>query len=41
MPRSDNAWKQGRDWVRADFSWEKIAGTLEAFYDEVMEKRKM
>jgi spore coat protein SA len=27
--------QQGRDWVRADFSWEKIARTLEAFYDEV------
>ena len=30
--------QQGRDWVRADFSWEKIARTLEAFYDEVMEQ---
>ena len=30
--------QQGRDWVRADFSWEKIAGTLEEFYDEVMEQ---
>ena len=29
--------QQGRDWVRADFSWEKIARTLEEFYDEVME----
>lgn len=28
--------QQGRDWVRADFSWEKIARTLEAFYDEVL-----
>ena len=27
--------QQGRDWVRADFSWEKIARTLEEFYDEV------
>jgi spore coat protein SA len=32
--------QQGRDWVRADFSWERIAGTLEEFYDEVMEKSK-
>jgi spore coat protein SA len=30
--------QQGRDRVRADFSWEKIAGTLEEFYDEVMEQ---
>ena len=30
--------QQGRDWVRADFSWEKIARTLEEFYDEVMEQ---
>jgi spore coat protein SA len=28
--------RQGREWVSADFSWEKIAGTLEAFYEEVM-----
>jgi spore coat protein SA len=28
--------QQGRDWVHADFSWEKIAGTLEDFYDEVI-----
>jgi spore coat protein SA len=28
--------QQGRDWVAATFSWEKIATTLEAFYDEVM-----
>jgi spore coat protein SA len=28
--------QQGRDWVSADFSWEIIARTLEAFYDEVM-----
>jgi spore coat protein SA len=30
--------QQGRDWVRSDFSWEKIARTLETFYDEVMEQ---
>ena len=30
--------QQGRAWVEADFSWEKIAGTLEAFYDEVREQ---
>jgi glycosyltransferase involved in cell wall biosynthesis len=29
--------QQGRDWVRADFSWERIAGSLEEFYDEVLE----
>jgi len=33
--------QQGRDRVIADFSWERIAGTLEAFYDEVMEQRKV
>jgi spore coat protein SA len=33
--------QQGRDWVESNFSWERIAGTLEAFYDEVMEKSKM
>jgi spore coat protein SA len=27
--------RQGRDWVSATFSWERIAGTLEEFYDEV------
>ena len=32
--------QQGRDWVRADFSWEKIARTLEAFYDEVREQNR-
>ena len=32
--------QQGRDWVRADFSWEKIARTLEAFYDEVMDQNR-
>ncbi|MEJ2671698.1 MAG: glycosyltransferase family 4 protein [Deltaproteobacteria bacterium] len=31
--------QQGRQWVSANFSWEKIAGTLEAFYDEVRELR--
>jgi spore coat protein SA len=30
--------QQGRDWVAANFSWEKIAADLEAFYDEVMIK---
>jgi spore coat protein SA len=33
--------QQGRDWVRADFPWERVAGTLEEFYDEVMEQRKV
>jgi spore coat protein SA len=28
--------QQGREWVSADFSWEKIALELEAFYDEVL-----
>jgi glycosyltransferase involved in cell wall biosynthesis len=28
--------QQGREWVRSEFSWERIAGTLEEFYDEVM-----
>jgi spore coat protein SA len=32
--------RQGRQWVRADFSWEKIAGTLEAFYDEVLDQNR-
>ena len=30
--------RQGRDWVRTGFSWEKIARDLEEFYDEVLEK---
>ena len=43
---SDATWRQrlgrqGREWVAENFSWERIAGTLEEFYDEVMEKRKM
>jgi spore coat protein SA len=33
--------QQGREMVRSDFSWEKIAGTLEKFYDEVLEAEKM
>jgi spore coat protein SA len=33
--------QQGRAWVRADFSWERIAATLDAFYNEVMEQRRM
>ena len=32
--------QQGREWVRADFSWEKIAGTLEEFYDEVLDQNR-
>ena len=31
----------GRDRVIAEFSWERIAATLEAFYDEVLELGKM
>jgi spore coat protein SA len=31
-----NLGQQGRDWVAANFSWEKIAADLEAFYDKVM-----
>ena len=31
----------GRDRVIAEFSWERIAATLEAFYDEVLEFRKI
>jgi glycosyltransferase involved in cell wall biosynthesis len=43
---NDAAWRQrlgqqGREWVAENFSWERIAGTLEPFYDEVMEKREM
>lgn len=30
--------QQGRSWVLANFTWEKIAYTLEAFYDEVKEQ---
>jgi len=33
--------RQGRDWVSSAFSWEHIAGTLEGFYDDVMEKGEM
>jgi spore coat protein SA len=29
--------QQGRDWVAENFSWDRIAGTLEEFYDEVVE----
>ena len=32
--------QQGRDWVSADFSWEKIARTLEEFYDEVLDQNR-
>ncbi len=28
--------RQGRDWVLATFSWEQIARTLEAFYDDIL-----
>jgi spore coat protein SA len=28
--------RQGRDWVLATFSWEHIARTLEAFYDDIL-----
>jgi glycosyltransferase involved in cell wall biosynthesis len=31
--------QQGRARVEADFSWEKIAGNLEAFYEEVMKQQ--
>ena len=30
--------QQGRDWVARNFSWERIARTLEEFYDEVREQ---
>jgi glycosyltransferase involved in cell wall biosynthesis len=33
--------RQGRSWVAENFSWERITGTLEEFYHEIMEKRKM
>jgi spore coat protein SA len=33
--------RQGRSWVAENFSWERITGTLEEFYNEIMEKRKM
>ncbi|MBM4300353.1 MAG: glycosyltransferase family 4 protein [Deltaproteobacteria bacterium] len=36
-PRRQRLGQQGRDWVRTEFSWERIARTLEEFYDEVME----
>jgi len=28
--------QQGREWVRADFTWEKIVRDLEEFYDEIL-----
>jgi hypothetical protein len=28
--------QQGRAWVRQNFSWQKIAGDLEAVYNEVI-----
>ena len=33
--------QQGRDWVRAEFSWEKIAQDLEEFYHEVLNREEM
>jgi spore coat protein SA len=30
--------QQGRSWVLANFTWEKIASSLETFYDEVKEQ---
>ncbi len=33
--------QQGRDWVLTNFAWEKIAGDLEEFYNEVLEGKKM
>lgn len=36
VPLRQRLGQQGRTWVEADFSWKKIAGTLEAFYDEVL-----
>ena len=41
VPLRQRLGQQGREWVRAEFSWEKIARTLEAFYDEVMGQRNM
>jgi len=35
-PRRQQLGQQGREWVSANFSWEKIARQLEQFYDEVM-----
>jgi spore coat protein SA len=32
--------RQGRAWVEANFSWEKIAADSEDFYDYVLEQRK-
>lgn len=32
--------RQGRNWVSASFSWERIAGTLEEFYDEVLDQNR-
>jgi len=32
--------RQGRDRVAAEFSWERLARTLEEFYDEVLEQGK-
>ena len=30
--------RQGREWVAKNFSWERIAGTLEEFYDEIRDQ---
>jgi spore coat protein SA len=38
-PLRQHLGQQGRAWVEASFSWEKIAGTLEAFYDEVKKQQ--
>jgi len=32
--------RQGREWVTAEFSWARIARTLEEFYGEVLEQEK-
>ncbi|MFA4901166.1 MAG: glycosyltransferase family 4 protein [Desulfobaccales bacterium] len=38
VPLRQRLGQQGRARVEADFSWQKIAGTLETFYDEVREQ---
>jgi spore coat protein SA len=37
-PQRRRLGEQGREWVKANFSWERITKTLEKFYDEVKEQ---
>jgi spore coat protein SA len=40
-PRRRRLGEQGREWVAANFTWEKIAGDLQKLYDEIVEGREI